>query len=42
MEWRRSGGGGGGGGGGNGVEAVITNPNMDWVKLEIATIKFGE
>ncbi len=21
---------------------VITNPDMDWVKLEIATFKFGE
>ena len=22
--------------------AFITNPHMDWVKLEIATFKFGE
>jgi hypothetical protein len=24
-----------------GVDYYITNPHMDWVKLKIATIKFG-
>ncbi len=24
------------------IPACITNPHMDWVKLEIATFKFGE